>query len=202
MPGRHAPATRRNREPILEVLRAWLPPRGTVVEIACGTGEHAAYFGEALPHLEWQPTDIDPGARASTDAWTAALDNVRPALAVDASQPSWPIEAADAIFCANMIHIAPIEACRGLLAGAGRTLRPDGVLVLYGPFRRDGAHTAASNAAFDASLRDRDPTWGVRDLEAVVQLADRAGLAHEATTAMPSNNLSVVFRRRPPERRA
>ena len=157
MPGRHAPATRRNREPILEVLRAWLPPRGTVVEIACGTGEHAAYFGEALPHLVWQPTDIDPDARASTDAWTARLHNVRPALAVDASRPPWPIEAADAIFCANMIHIAPIEACRGLLAGAGGTLRPDGVLVVYGPFRREGAHTAASNAAFDASLRDRDP---------------------------------------------
>jgi len=194
MSRRHAPATERNREPILEVLRAWLPPRGQVVEIACGTGQHAAFFAPRFPGLVWQPTDPDPEARASADEWTANLDNVCPALELDASSNLWPVGEADAIFCANMIHISPIEACTGVLAGAARILRLGGCLVLYGPYRVGGRHTAPSNESFDEDLRARDPAWGIRDLEFVIETAAAAGLAHQATVPMPANNLCVVFR--------
>lgn len=193
---RHAPATDRNREPILEVLRGRLPEEGLVVEVACGTGEHAAFFARALPGWTWQPTDIDPAARASADAWCEDLPNVRSARALDTTAPTWPIETADAVFCANMIHIAPIEACHGLLAGAGRILRSGGLLVLYGPYQRNDAPTAPSNASFDASLRAQDPRWGLRLLENVVEWASAQGLEHVETVSMPANNLCVVFRRR------
>ncbi|MCW5889019.1 MAG: DUF938 domain-containing protein [bacterium] len=193
---RHAPATTRNRDPLLAVLRRLLPPAGTVVEIASGTGEHAAWFAAALPGLVWQPSDPDPEARASVAAWCDGLANVRPPLALDARAPdTWPVAAADALLCVNMIHIAPWAACEGLVAGAGRLLPAGAPLVLYGPYRVGGAHTAPSNAAFDADLRARNPAWGVRDLDDVVAAAAPHGLRLEETVAMPANNLTVVLRR-------
>ncbi|PWC36973.1 SAM-dependent methyltransferase [Azospirillum sp. TSO22-1] len=188
-----APATGRNRDPILAVLRRVLPARGTVLEVAGGTGQHAAHFAEALPDLVWQPTDPDPAHRASIAAWTEGLPNVRPPLALDATRRPWPVERADAVLCINMIHIAPWAACLGLLAGAAEILASGAPLVLYGPYRRGGAHTAPSNAAFDANLRARNPEWGVRDLEAVAHAA--AGFVLDEVVEMPANNLTVVFRR-------
>jgi hypothetical protein len=192
-----APAAARNRDPILAVLRNHLPPRGLVLEIASGSGEHAVHFARALPGLEFQPSDPDPGARASIDAWRTAegLRNIRPALALDAAADTWPIAAADAILCINMIHISPWDSAVGLMRGAAGLLGTDGMLYLYGPFRRDGAHTAPSNASFDQSLRARNPDWGVRDLEAVVALAQSHGFAEPIVEAMPANNLSLVFRK-------
>jgi len=192
----HAPATQRNREPILAVLRRVLPARGLVLEIASGTGEHAAFFAANLPDVVWQPSDVDPAGRRSVVAWTHDLPNVRPPLALDVRDEAWPVEHADAIVAINMIHIAPWSCCLGLMRGAGRVLPADGCLYLYGPYRIGGGHTAPSNQAFDASLKSRDPEWGVRDLEAVVAAADAAGLAHVETVAMPANNQSAVFRRR------
>lgn len=197
-PRRFAPATERNRGPILDLLARVLPPAGLVLEIASGTGEHAVFFGRHLPHLTWQPTDVDGAARASIVAWTAeaGLDNVPPPLALDAAQPNWPIDRADAMVSINMVHIAPWTAAVGLLGGAARTLEIGAPLMLYGPFKREGRHTAASNEAFDQNLRRQDPAWGVRDLEAVAAAADAAGLALEEIAEMPANNLSLVFRRR------
>lgn len=200
-----APAVARNREPILTVLRRVvpspsLPGRGLVLEIASGSGEHAVYFAAALPHLTWQPTDPDPDARESIAAYQAAaqLPNLLPPLALDATASRWPVTQADVIVAINMIHIAPWAAAEGLIAGAGRLLPAGGVLFLYGPFREHGQHTAPSNAAFDESLLARNREWGVRDLDDVVALASRHGLALEERVAMPANNLSVVFRRRTP----
>ena len=192
-----APATRRNRDAILAVLERVLPAAGVVLEIASGSGEHAAYFATCLPGLIFQPSDPDPAARASIDAWAAESGggNLRPALALDAAAASWPIERADAVLCINMIHIAPWRATEGLFAGAARLLGSGGVLFLYGPYRRGGVHTAPSNAAFDADLRARDPQWGVRDLEDVAALGAAAGLGAPEIVPMPANNLSVVFRR-------
>ncbi|WDD92765.1 class I SAM-dependent methyltransferase [Burkholderia sp. FERM BP-3421] len=200
-----SPAAERNREPILAVLREILPAHGTVLEIASGTGQHAVHFAAALPTLAWQPSDADPAARASVAAWAAqaALSNLRAPLALDVCETSWPLASADALVCCNMIHIAPWRAAEGLFAGAARVLPGAGApLVLYGPFRRAGAHTAPSNAAFDAQLRERDPAWGVRDLEAVVALGDAAGFAFDAAIPMPANNFCVVFRRLPAHRGA
>lgn len=195
---RHAAATLRNREPILAVLRRWLPPSGTVLEVASGTGEHAAFFAPAFPWLAWQPTDADPAALESIAAWRgeAGAPNLLPPLPLDVREP-WPMERAEAVFCANMIHIAPWDCAVALVAGSGRVLSPGGVLILYGPFRVGGGHTVPSNAAFDADLRGRDPAWGVRDLEAVGELAQAAGLDHLDTIPMPANNLGVVWRKRP-----
>lgn len=195
---REAPAAARNREPILEVLRDRLPGRGLVLEVASGTGEHALHFAAALPGLVFQPSDPDPDARASIDAWVAdsGLPNLRPALALDASGPNWPVAAADAVLCCNMIHISPWASAVGLVTGAGRILPPGGLLYLYGPYRRDGRHTAPSNEAFDADLKRRNPAWGVRDLEAVADLAVDAGFGGPEVVEMPANNLSVMFRRR------
>jgi hypothetical protein len=193
---RHAPATLRNREPLLAVLHRVLPATGLVVEVASGTGEHAAYFAAALPGVTWQPTDADPGARASIAAWCADVANARAPLPLDARAPdAWPLARADAMLCVNMIHIAPWAACEGLLAGAGRVLPARAPLVLYGPYRVGGVHTAPSNAAFDAGLRAQDPSWGVRDLETVLAAAATHGLRHDETVAMPANNLTVVLRR-------
>jgi SAM-dependent methyltransferase len=193
---RHAPATLRNREPILAVLRRVLPPSGIVLEIASGTGEHAVFFAASLPALVWQPSDPDPAARASIAAHAAAAGagNIRPPLALDASQP-WPDLAVDAVLCVNMIHIAPWEATEGLMRGAAAVLPPGGPLYLYGPFRRAGRHTADSNAVFDRMLRAQDPRWGVRDLEAVAGLAAAHGFGAPDVVEMPANNLSVTFRR-------
>ncbi len=192
-----APAAARNRDPILAVLRNHLPSRGLVLEIASGTGEHALHFARALPGLEFQPSDPDPAARASIDAWRIAeeLHNIRPALALDAAADTWPIAAADAIVCINMIHISPWASTVGLVRGAAGLLGTDGMLYLYGPFRRDGSHTAPSNAAFDQSLRARNPDWGVRDLEAVAALAQSHGFAEPTVETMPANNLSLMFRK-------
>ena len=194
-PRLHAPATLRNRGPILDALRPRLPPRGLVLEVASGTGEHAAHLAAALPHLLFQPTDPDPAHRASIAAWTGELPNVRPPLALDASAPDWPVRHAEAVLCVNLIHIAPWAATEGLLSGAARVLPPGGPLVLYGPFKRDGRHTAPSNAAFDAELRARDPAWGVRDLGDVARLAGAAGFGMAEVVPMPANNLTVMFRR-------
>jgi SAM-dependent methyltransferase len=191
-----APAVARNRDPLLAVLRPRLPRAGLVLEIASGTGEHLAALAALTPDLAFQPTDPDPAARASADAWARhlAAGNMRPALPLDAAAPeTWPIAAADAILCVNMIHIAPWAATLGLLRGAARLLPPGAPLFLYGPFRRGGAHTAPSNAAFDESLRARDPAWGVRDLEAVAAAAE--GFGPPELIPMPANNLTVVFRR-------
>jgi len=203
MPKRYAPATHRNRDPILDVLREVLPRRGRVLEVAAGTGEHAIHFAGALPEIVWHPTDADPSCLTSIDAWAAEaeLPNVAPAALLDAVTGPWPGGAKtsaerpfDAVLCCNMIHIAPWEACVGLLTGAGRVLTDGGLLVMYGPFSEDGRHTAPSNVTFDASLRAQSPKWGVRDLSDVAAEAARHGLKFEQRFSMPANNLTVVFR--------
>jgi len=191
----HAPATARNREPILAVLKRVLPRSGLVLEVSAGTGEHAVFFAGALPHLAWQPTDRDERSLLSIAAHreAAGLGNLRAPLALDAAAPDWPVPAAEAIVCINMIHIAPWAACVGLMAGAARTLPPGGVLYLYGPYKEGGAHTADSNLRFDIDLQTRDPSWGVRNLEDVVALAAGHGLRHVETVTMPANNRSLVL---------
>jgi SAM-dependent methyltransferase len=192
---RTAAAAERNKAPILDVLRRVLPRRGLVLEIASGTGQHVAHFARALPALEWQPSDPDPDNRASIRAWTDGLGNVRAPLDLDVLGRPWPVACADAVLCINMIHVAPWAAAKALVAGAGEVLGAGGVLFLYGPYRRSGRLTAPSNEAFDASLRASDPEWGVRDLEAVVEIAGMAGFGLEEVEDMPANNLGVVLRR-------
>ena len=201
-PRRHAPHTLRNREPILAVLQRVLPPAGVLLEIASGTGEHAAFMAPRLsPGLIWQPSDSRSAALSDIDghAKDSGCHRIRPAVHLDTTATHWPIDGADAVFCANMIHIAPWAAAEGLFAGAARLLKPGAPLILYGPFKRDGQHTAPSNEAFDAALRSQDPRWGVRCLEAdVVPLAERSGFVLAEVVAMPANNLSVIFRRAQP----
>ncbi len=195
----YAPAVARNWKPILEMLQPRLPSRGLVLEIASGTGEHVMHFASAsAADLIFQPSDPDPTARASIEAWTAALGlpNVRKALALDATSEIWPLARADAVLCINMIHIAPWAAAIGLIRGAAAVLPPGSVLYIYGPFRRKGRHTAPSNEAFDRSLRMRDPNWGVRDIEAVAALAESRGFGAPLVKDMPANNLSLFFERR------
>jgi SAM-dependent methyltransferase len=194
--GLHAAATERNRDPILDVLRRVLPPTGLVLEIASGTGQHVAYFAGALPALRWQPSDASAAHLNSIRAWSAAAgaDNIAPPLLLDVERPPWPVTQADAILNINMIHIAPWSATAALFEGAARVLAPSGVLFLYGPFKRDGAHTAESNQRFDERLRAEDPRWGVRDLGDVEQLASAAGFHLTEVVPMPANNLSLVFR--------
>lgn len=194
----HSPSAERNREPILAVLRAVLPANGRVLEIASGTGQHAIWFARAMPGLDWQPSDADADARASIGAWAAheGLANVRAPLALDVHQPDWGMDSLDAVVCINMIHISPWSAAQALFAGAGRRLVDGGVLYLYGPYKRGGAHTSPSNDAFDQQLRGRDPEWGVRDMEEVVALGASAGLVCDEPIAMPANNVSLVFRKR------
>lgn len=194
---RSAPAVLRNREPIAALLPRLLPQTGLVLEVASGTGEHAAFFASLFPNLEWQPTDPDLGALASIRAWRAEADlpNLLEPLILDASSPDWPIDRANAILCFNMIHISPWEATLGLLAGAGRLLQRGSPLILYGPYFRAGVATAPSNAEFDRSLRARDPRWGLRHLESVTAEAEARGLRFERLFEMPANNLTVVYRR-------
>ncbi len=194
-PRRQAPAVARNREPILQVLRQVLPPRGLVLEVASGTGEHCAFFAAALPGLDFQPSEPSPEGRASIDAWCAPLPNVRPALALDAAAEVWPPAAADAVLCINMAHIAPWAATLGLLRGAARLLPAGAPLVLYGPWIRPGVATAPSNLAFDADLRARNPAWGLRRLEDLAAAAAPDFTAPEVTE-MPANNVTLVLRRR------
>ena len=180
------------------VLRKVLPPSGVVLEVASGSGEHAVYFAAAFPQLTWQPSDCGTAERASIAAWIAhaAVANVRAPLALDAGASPWPpalIERADAVVCINMIHIAPFTACVGLVRGAAAILPAGAPLVLYGPFRRDGGHTAPSNEAFDHTLRAQNPAWGVRDLEAVAAVAAAHGFGAPTVFPLPSNNLGVVF---------
>jgi SAM-dependent methyltransferase len=193
----HAPATQRNREPILAVLREILPEQGLVLEVASGTGEHAIYFAGAFPGLVFQPSDPDPAALASIDAWASesALPNLRPAIGLDATAPRWPVAEADAILCINMIHISPWAATEGLVRQAAQLLPAGGPLYLYGPYRQSDVPLAASNAVFDDSLRRRNPKWGLRELDAVAELARAAAFGEPQVTAMPANNLSVVFRK-------
>lgn len=194
----HAPATLRNREPILEVLEGLLPRTGTVLEIASGSGEHAAFFSNRLAPLVWQPSDADGAALESIAAWGAAEGGPgwRSPLQLDATRHPWPIDAADAIVSINMLHISPWESCEGLMRGAAAVLPAGGPLYLYGPFLVEATPTATSNVAFDQSLRARDARWGLRALEAVAELADTQGLALDRTVSMPANNLSVIFRKR------
>jgi SAM-dependent methyltransferase len=196
-PRLYFPHVARNREPILDVLRRVLPPQGLILEVASGSGEHAAYFAERLPALSWQPTDPDPTALASIAAHraAAAAPNLLPPLRLDTMSGQWPVERAAAVVCINMIHITPWAASEGLVAGARRTLRAGGVLYLYGPYRIDGRHTAPSNQDFDAWLRAQNAQWGIRDLANVTALAARHGLFLTETVPMPANNLSVVFGR-------
>lgn len=188
-------AAQRNRQPILDVLRRVLPPRGLVLEIASGSGEHAVHFARYLPGLDWQPSDPQAACRRSIAAHAAACGcaNLRPVLDLDVTAPVWPVDAADAVVCINMIHIAPWSAGAAMLAGAARVLATGGILYLYGPFKRDGRHTAPTNEAFDASLRHRNPDWGVRNLEEVTAVAVHVGLSHGQTVEMPANNLSLVY---------
>ena len=194
---RSAPAALRNREPIADVLGEWLPESGLVLEIASGTGEHAAYFAERFPTLEWQPSDLHPDALASIAAWRAAanLPNLRESLIIDAGAPAWPIEQADAVLSINMVHISPWESALGLLAGAARLLSPGGPLILYGPWLMDGIPAAPTNLAFDADLRRRDPSWGLRLVEDFAAAARDRGLDLVETRAMPANNLMLLLRR-------
>jgi SAM-dependent methyltransferase len=192
-----APATARNRDPILDVLRGILPKSGLVLEIASGSGQHVVYFAEHFPHLTFQPSDPDAAALQSIPLWVhdAGVANVLPPVMLDAASNDWPLTTADAIICINMIHIAPWSACEGLLRGAGRLLRSGSPLYLYGPYRRAEIATAPSNEGFDAALKSRDPGWGLRDLETVAKLAASEGFSAPLITEMPANNLSVVFRR-------
>jgi len=190
-----APSAERNKGPILEVARRVLPARGVVLEIGSGTGQHVAHLAAALPSVTFQPSELDLSRHPSIRAWTRELENVRPPLALDVSRRPWPVDAADAIVCINVIHISPWHATLALMEGAGALLPSGGVLVTYGPYRRGGRHTAPSNEEFDASLKSRDPEWGVRDMEEVQAAADRAGLRLEETVAMPANNFTLVFRR-------
>lgn len=194
---RYAPATERNREPILALLRQTLPAQGLVLEIASGTGQHSTYFAPHFPQLTWQPSDPTSEALTSIASWQAhePSPNLLPPVYLDASAPIWPVAHCVAILCINMIHIAPWAATQGLMAGAQRVLAPGGLLYLYGPYKQAGQHTAPSNAQFDEALRAQDPAWGVRDLEAVVALAQTHGFTLGEKTAMPTNNLSVILRK-------
>lgn len=193
-----SPSVARNREPILAVLQRVLPPEARVLELASGTGEHAVFFAGAMPGVSWQTSDPDLGARASIAAWIEAegVANVLAPHAIDVSAADWGVDGPfDALVAINMIHISPWEATLGLMAGAGRLLRPGGVLFTYGAYKRGGAYTAPSNEAFDQWLKQRDPRFGVRDLEAVEAAAQAQGLALREIIEMPANNLMLVFAR-------
>ena len=193
---RYAPATLRNRDAILAVLRAALPSSGLVLEVASGSGEHAVHFAASLPALYWQPSDPDPAALASIEAWRAeaGLPNLRAPMLLDAAA-DWPIDRADAILCINMVHISPWDATVGLFTNGARLLPKDAPLILYGPYFQADVAPAPSNVEFDASLRARDPRWGIRALEDVAALATAQGFALDRVEAMPANNLTLIFRR-------
>jgi len=195
-----ATAVDRNTAPIIGVLSDVVPASGRALEIASGTGQHVVAFAAAFPRIQWQPSDPNAAARDSIVAWTVDTGraNVAAPLDLDVMRPGWAADAGgpyDLVVCINMIHIAPWMACRGLMEGAGTLLVPNGVLCLYGPYRRDGLHTAPSNEVFDHSLRGRNPEWGVRDMAEVAEVAAAQGLALEKTVAMPVNNFSLLFRK-------
>jgi len=194
---RFAGAADRNKAPIAEVLARVLPKRGLVLEIASGTGQHASYFAERFPELSWQPSDLDSASLDSISAWVteAPRANLKPPLRIDVTESRWPIERADAVLCINMVHITPWHLSLGLLDGAGKLLSAGAPLILYGPYTFDGAHTAPSNAAFDARLRGDDPEWGVRDAGELAEAAEARGLSLAQRFAMPANNFILEFRR-------
>ncbi|MFC3097253.1 DUF938 domain-containing protein [Alteraurantiacibacter palmitatis] len=193
-----APAAARNRAPIADVLAQELPARGTVLEVASGTGEHVIHFAARFPHLFWQPSDPDADARASIAAWTAeaGLPNIAPPLALDASAPEWPVHGADALVCINMVHISPLSASEGLLRQAGQILPAGAPLIFYGPWIEDGVETAESNLAFDASLKGRNPAWGLRKTAWMDALARVNGFERARRVAMPANNIMLIYRKR------
>jgi SAM-dependent methyltransferase len=193
---RSAPAALRNREPIGDLLEEWLPKAGLVLEIASGTGEHAAYFAARFAQLEWQPSDVDPDALASIAAWRAAagLPNLREPIELDAAAP-WPIEHADAVLSINMVHISPWASALGLIAGAARVLPIGAPLILYGPWLKDDLPTSPSNLAFDADLKRRNPEWGLRRVEDFASAAASGGFELADTRTMPANNLMLLLRR-------
>jgi hypothetical protein len=198
---RHAPAAERNKDPILAVLQQHLPPvGGLLLELASGTGQHALHYARHLPAWRVQPSDVDEEALESVAAYreealAAGVTNLLPPLPIDVRRGDWGLASADAIVSANMTHISPWASTLGLLDGAARLLATGGPLFLYGPFMRGGQHTARSNAEFDASLRGRDPSWGVRDADVVADEARRRGLVLEEVVSMPANNLTLVLRR-------
>lgn len=199
----YAPATERNRDAILDVLKQFLPDKGTVLEIASGTGEHACYFSKAFPHLHWQPSDVSPEHLISIDAWRSKTEAISllPPIKLDARQEQWPVEAnppaqpITAVLAINMIHISPWVATERLISGAGRVLGWGGVLIIYGPFKFDGKFSARSNEAFDRDLRAQDPEWGVREYSNIRMLAGKAGFSPPDIIEMPANNHSLIFRR-------
>ena len=203
----YSPAAERNLQPILQTLQALLPATGRALEVASGTGQHVAGFAAALPGWTWQPSDHGVANLESSAAWTAqaGLRNVLAPVPLDVRAARWPGEASgrrpapwDLVYCANLLHIAPWDCCAGLVQGAARTLAPHGLLVTYGPYLEDGVPTAPGNLAFDASLRERNPAWGLRRLEDVADQAAQAGLVLGARHRLPANNLLLVFTRRPP----
>lgn len=192
-----SPAAARNRQPILEILQQALPAEARILEVASGSGEHAVYFGGAMPGWQWHPSDPDPEAVASIDAWRrhAGTTNVCAPVRLDVVAGDWPRGTYDGVVAINLVHIAPWAVTEALLTGAAQRLRDNGALILYGPYKRAGRHTASSNEAFDADLRARDPRWGVRDLDDVEAAARAHGLTLEHVAELPANNLAVVFRR-------
>jgi SAM-dependent methyltransferase len=192
-------AAERNKAAILDILRRILPGDGLVIEIASGSGQHVAHFAAELPGLQWQPSDANPALInvIAARALAAGLSNIRPAVALDVANSPWPVTDVAALVCINMLHISPWASTLALFAGAKNVLRSPGVLFLYGPYRRDGKHTAPSNVSFDESLRTRNVKWGIRDLEEVTRIAETNGFSLDEIVAMPANNLSVVFRRQP-----
>jgi len=195
---RSAPAALRNREPIAEVLREWLPLSGLIIEIASGTGEHASYFAERFPNLEWQPSDVHSDALSSIEAWQreSGLANLRPPVVLDAASADWPVDRADALLSINMVHISPWASALGLIDGAARLLPAGAPLILYGPWIQADVATAPSNVDFDADLKRRDPQWGLRRVEDFAAAAEVRGLQLTETRAMPANNLMLLWRRR------
>lgn len=193
----HAPATLRNRDPILDVLKLFLPEDGLVLEVASGSGEHAAYFAPRLEGLTWQPSAPNAESRASISSWAqeTECDNLLGPVELDVLVDPWPVPQADAMVCINMIHISPWAVTKSLMAGAARTLRTGGILYLYGPYKVDGEHSAPSNQAFHESLKSRDAQWGIRDLADVIREAKTQGLEHTQSIQMPANNQSVIFKR-------
>lgn len=191
------PSAERNRGPILEALRPWLPEEALVLEAGCGSGQHGLFFAEALPGLRWLPCDLSEEAVASAAAWReqSGLPNLLPPQRLDASSEDWPLDEVDVIYSANVVHISPVAVMHGIVREAGRRLRPEGLLVLYGPYLVDGKPTTESNAAFDRSLQGRNPSWGLRDLDDLSERAVDAGLVREAVIEMPANNLLLIFRR-------